>query len=64
MILIINFTVNVFVVDLERGPLSLTRIIEELLEWKVAAPVKKTELTTGVIRCADYATLSTRKSWH
>jgi hypothetical protein len=27
------------VVDLERGPLSLVRIIEELLERKVAAPV-------------------------
>jgi hypothetical protein len=27
------------VVGLERGPLSLVRIIEELLEWKVAVPV-------------------------
>jgi hypothetical protein len=27
------------VVELERGPLSLVRIIEELLEWKSAAPV-------------------------
>jgi hypothetical protein len=27
------------VVGLERGPLSLMRIIEELLEWKVVAPV-------------------------
>jgi hypothetical protein len=27
------------VVGLERGPLSLVRIIEELLEWKVMAPV-------------------------
>jgi hypothetical protein len=35
------------VMDLERGPLSLVRIIEELLEWKVAAPVKKAELTAG-----------------
>jgi hypothetical protein len=32
------------VVGLERGPLSLVRIIEELLESKVAAPVKKTEI--------------------
>jgi hypothetical protein len=32
------------VVGLERGPLSLERIIEELLEWKVAAPVLKTEI--------------------
>jgi hypothetical protein len=31
---------------------------------KVAAPVKKTELTTGGIRCADHATPSIRKSWH
>jgi hypothetical protein len=31
-------------VGLERGPLSLTRIIEELLERKVAAPVWKTEI--------------------
>jgi hypothetical protein len=30
-------------VGLERGPLSLMRIIEELLERKVAAPVNKTE---------------------
>jgi hypothetical protein len=29
---------------LERGPLSLVRIIEELPERKVAAPVKKTEI--------------------
>jgi hypothetical protein len=27
-------------------------------------PVKKTELTTGGIRCADHATSSIRKSWH
>jgi hypothetical protein len=26
--------------------------------------VKKTELTTGGIRCADHATPSIRKSWH
>jgi hypothetical protein len=31
-------------VGLERGPLSLMRIIEELLERKVAAPVLKTEI--------------------
>jgi hypothetical protein len=30
--------------DLERGPLSLMRIIEELLERKVAALVYKTEI--------------------
>jgi hypothetical protein len=31
-------------VGLERGPLSLVRITEELLERKVAAPVQKTEI--------------------
>jgi hypothetical protein len=30
----------------------------------VAAPVKKTENTTGGIRCADHATPSIRKSWY
>jgi hypothetical protein len=49
------------VVGLERGQLSLVRIIEELL---VAAPVKKTELTVVGIRCVDHATLSIRRSWH
>jgi hypothetical protein len=32
------------VVGLERGPLSLVWIIEELLERKMAAPVYKTEI--------------------
>jgi hypothetical protein len=32
------------IVGLERGPLSFARIIEELLERKVAAPVLKTEI--------------------
>jgi len=31
-------------VGLERGPLSLVRSIEELLEYKVAAPVQKIEI--------------------
>jgi hypothetical protein len=31
-------------VGLERGPLSLVSTIEELLDRKVAAPVKKTEI--------------------
>jgi hypothetical protein len=31
-------------VGLKRGPLSLVRIDEELLERKVAAPVYKTEI--------------------
>ena len=38
-----------------RGPLSLVRAIEVLLEWKVAAPVQKTEIKTAVRnRCADH----------
>ena len=32
------------VVILERGPLSLVRSIEELLEYKVAGPAQKTEI--------------------
>jgi hypothetical protein len=32
------------VVGLQRGPLSLVRIIEELLERTVAAPVQKSEI--------------------
>jgi hypothetical protein len=35
-------------VCLERGPLSLVRINEELLEWKIAAPVKKIEINDRV----------------
>jgi hypothetical protein len=34
------------------------------LEEIVAASVKKTENTTGGIRCADHATPSIRKSWY
>jgi hypothetical protein len=44
-------------VGLERGPLSLMRTIEELLEGKVAAQVYKTK-----IRCADHTTPSIRKT--
>jgi hypothetical protein len=32
-------------VGVEQGPLSLASTIEELLKEKVAAPVKKTEIT-------------------
>jgi hypothetical protein len=38
--------------------------LRSYLNEKVAAPVKKTELTTGGIRCADHATPSIHKSWH
>jgi hypothetical protein len=38
--------------------------LRSYLEEIVAASVKKTENTTGGIRCADHATPSIRKSWH
>jgi hypothetical protein len=52
-------------VGLERGPLSLMKINEELLERKVAAPVYKTHINDRV----GSAALTTRhpsihKSWH
>jgi hypothetical protein len=51
-------------VGLERGPLSLMRITEELLEWKISGSVsRKSKLTAVGIRCADHATPSVRKSW-
>jgi hypothetical protein len=31
-------------ISLEQGPLSLMRINEQLLEWKIAAPIWKTEI--------------------
>jgi hypothetical protein len=44
------------VVGLERGPLSLVRIIEELLEWKSSGlRSRKPKLTAVGIRCADHA---------
>jgi hypothetical protein len=48
------------VVGLERGPLSLVRIIEELLERKVRLRSRKPKLTAVEIRCADHATPSIR----
>jgi hypothetical protein len=50
-------------VDLERGPLSLVSTTEELLDRKVAAPVKKTENTAVGIHHADHVAPSIRKSW-
>jgi hypothetical protein len=51
-------------VGLERGPLSLVRIPEELLEWKSSGSgSRKSGLTAVGIRCADHATPSIRKSW-
>jgi hypothetical protein len=53
------------IVGLERGPLSLVRINEELLERKVAAPVWKNEINGR----RGSAVLTTRhpsihRSWH
>jgi hypothetical protein len=47
------------VVGLERGPLSLVRITEELLEWKSSGSGNiKSRLTAVGIRCADHVTLA------
>jgi hypothetical protein len=51
-------------VGLERGPLSLLRIVEELLEWKISGSGQENRINGRVIRCADHATPPTRKSWH
>jgi hypothetical protein len=49
-------------VGLERGTLSLVRIIEELLEWKSSGSRSRKERLTAVgIRFADHATPSIRK---
>jgi hypothetical protein len=53
------------VVGLERGPLCLVSITEELLEWKSnGSGSRKPRLTVVGIRCADHATPSIRNSWH
>jgi hypothetical protein len=53
------------VVVLERGPLSLMSITEELLEWKSSGSgSRKPRLTAVGIRCADHVTPSIRKIWH
>jgi hypothetical protein len=57
-----------WVVGLERGPLSLVRIPEELLEWKSSGSgSRKLRLTAVGIRCVEHVTPSIRKkkkSWH
>jgi hypothetical protein len=46
---------------LERGSLSLVRIIEELLEWKSSGSgLEKQKLTVMGICCADHAKPSIR----
>jgi hypothetical protein len=47
---------------LERGQLSLVSTTEELLDRKVAAPVKKRENTAVEIRHADHVAPSIRKT--
>jgi hypothetical protein len=49
------------VVGLERGPLSLMRIIEELLEWKSSGSGQENRINDRGIRCADHVTPSIRK---
>jgi hypothetical protein len=49
-------------VGLERGPLSLVSITEELLEWKSSGSgSRKPRLTAVGIRCVDHATPSIRE---
>jgi hypothetical protein len=50
-------------VGLERGPLILVSTTVELLDRKVAAPVKKIANTAVEIRYADHVAPSIRKSW-
>jgi hypothetical protein len=53
-------------VSLERGPLSLVRITEELLEWRSSGSSgsRTPRLTAVGIRCADHVTPSINISWH
>jgi hypothetical protein len=53
------------VVGLQRGPLSLVRITEELPKLKCSGSgSRKLRLTSVGIRCADHATPSIRKRCH
>jgi hypothetical protein len=51
-------------VGLERVPLSLVRIIEELLEWKSSGSGQENRINGRGIRCGDHVTPSIGKSWH
>jgi hypothetical protein len=46
------------------APILLMQPLQRHINIYIYIPVKKTELTTGGIRCADHATPSIRKSWH
>jgi hypothetical protein len=58
-----RYQIFIVVVGLERGPLSLVRITEELLEMKCSySGSRKPILTALGIRYSDHATPSIRKS--
>jgi hypothetical protein len=52
------------IVGLERGPLSLVRIIEELPEWKSSGSGQENRINGREIRCAGHTTPYIRTSWH
>jgi hypothetical protein len=53
------------VVGLERVPLSLVSVTEELLEWKSSSSRSRKQILTALgIWCTDHVTPSVRKSWH
>jgi hypothetical protein len=53
------------IVGLERGPLSLVSITEELLERNSSCSgSRESRLTAVGIRCADHVTASSSRSWH
>jgi hypothetical protein len=57
-----SFQISCEVVGLERGPLSLVSITEELLEWKSSGSgSRKSRLTAVGIGSADHPTPSTAK---
>jgi hypothetical protein len=60
-----RYEIGCVAVGLERGPLSLVGINEEVLERKVAAPVRKTEINDrGGSAALTTRHPSIRNSWH
>jgi hypothetical protein len=56
-----NYLVYQMVVGLERGPLSLVSVTEELLEWESSGSgSRKPRLVAVGIRCADHVTPSAK----